>query len=156
MLHEALYTQMLRLTSYYDLSKEEAEDVIQEAICLACEKPEALMDSKNPKVWIMSTFRNVAKNRRKANQNRNKILVPIEDWMVEKASSCYTLEEVFGLPDRIPRVKESELRLFYRVCLYGESYSDEARRLHITEVACRKRVQRTRQRIIDWMKREKG
>ena len=63
---ERLYLQLYPLLFEYarsSLSSDSlAEEAVQDTFRIACQKPEAMINSPNPEGWIMNTLKNVLKN----------------------------------------------------------------------------------------------
>ena len=66
----ALYTEMFDFMYSYALaalgSPGLAEEAVQETFMIACQKPEKLLNSPNPKGWLVLTLKNVVHNQLRA------------------------------------------------------------------------------------------
>lgn len=139
-----LHPKLLKIASSYSYAQ--AEDVVQETFQIACAKPDALLDADDPEMWLIRTVRNVIRNKQHMDIRWNKILVAVDECTMEEAAS-YPLERDLHLPQHIPGIEDGDLELFYRIALHGVEISDEAKRLNITNWACRKRYQRAKKRL---------
>lgn len=140
--YRALRYHAYRFLGNYDL----AETAVQEAFVIACRKIDALMKSPNPEGWLMETVKNVARNLSRTHQNYRDLVISVEEAdaaaLATEDKSPLLLEDACG-----SLVSREEFLLFRRVTLEEESYSTAAERLNISVWACRKRVQRTAERL---------
>lgn len=116
-----------------------AEDVVMLAFSVAVKNVDKLMNSPNPQGWLMKTLKHKIAHE-KLSLSRRPVTVPIEN--IENipldtpepppALSCLTSDE-----DKLVKM------------IYGEkrSIAETARELHISESACKKRLQRLRDKI---------
>lgn len=145
-LFQKIYANLLRYASIDLDDPSQAEDAVQEAFHLACRKIDVLMESDHPELWMTRTLRNVIRNRRREAAKHRERCVSLEALETELPDGR-TPEDASPLPETVPGVSREQLSLFYAVTLEGESYAETAKRLSLSEAACRKRVQRTRERL---------
>ena len=116
-----------------------AEEAAQETFCIACRRPEAVLESPNPQGWLVTTLRYVVKNMERLKAMR---VVPDTERLADvPVYDDYTDAEYADL------LTEAEYRLFRRVALDRCTMREMAAELGISEEACKKRVQRIRARL---------
>lgn len=117
-----------------------AEDVVMLAFSVAVKNVDKLMNSPNPQGWLMKTLKHKIAHE-KLSLSRRPVTVPIEsldNFPINDtpeplpALSCLTSDE-----DKLVEL------------IYGEkrSIAEAASELHISESACKKRLQRLRDKI---------
>lgn len=126
-----------------------AEEAVQEAFQIACQKPDALWASPNPAGWVMNTLKNVISNQWKRQKTEQRFR---SDVSVEMLSRCGVEDSIN--PDLLHwNVSSSpEYRMIRAVTLDGKTYPELSRELGITLAACRKRMQRAKEYLKKKMK----
>ena len=80
---EQLYRQMYELLFGYanatmkDPSR--AEEAVQETFRIACDKRSDLLESKNPKGWLVNTLKGVLRNFLRKDARDSKVFVPLPE-----------------------------------------------------------------------------
>lgn len=121
-----------------------AEEAVQETFVIACTKQHALENSPNPEGWIMNTLKNVCRNIQK---NRNYYLTRILS-LNESVLGTTTLESDNLWETNVQDfISKEDFMILKKVILDGYSYKDLAKELDISLEACKKRVQRAKQRF---------
>lgn len=121
-----------------------AEEAVQETFVIACIKQHALENSPNPEGWIMNTLKNVCRNIQK---NRNYYLSRILS-LNESVLGTTTLESENLWETNVQDfISKEDFMILKKVILEGYSYKDLANELGISLEACKKRVQRAKQRF---------
>lgn len=121
-----------------------AEEAVQETFVIACMKQHALENSPNPEGWIMNTLKNVYRNIQK---NRNYYLSRILS-LNESVLGTTTLESDNLWETNVQDfISNEDFMVLKKVILDGYSYKDLANELGISLEACKKRVQRAKQRF---------
>lgn len=126
---------------------DDANFAAQEAFHVACEKIDQLADSENQIGWLKNTVRNVC-YRMIRERNRQALLFSSLDELTDAempaapddtdAQSMDTLEEL---------ISKDEIGLLKKIILDGIPYSQAAAELGCNVWACRKRVQRSIDKI---------
>lgn len=119
-----------------------AEDVVMQTFSVAVKNVDKLMKSPNPEGWLMKTLIHKILHERQ-NLARRPVIIPIDD--VEGMEDI-TLD----VPESIPAMScltSDEKKLVEK--FYGEekSISEIAQELNITVSACKKRLQRIRDKV---------
>lgn len=122
-----------------------AEEAVQETFRIACAKPEALMESASPKGWITNTMKNVVRNMKRSYASLTKLVIQSlsDEAQLTRISETdnYTDIEYSDL------IVPEEYSLLKSIVLEKNSIRDAARELGISVEACRKRVQRAKQKL---------
>ncbi len=122
-----------------------AEEAIQETFRIACSKPEALMESQNPKGWITNTMKNVARNTKRTYANLTKLVarsLSADEYIATMGkTNDYSDAEFSDL------ISPDEYTLIKRVVLQKNSIKDAAHELGISVEACKKRIQRIKAKL---------
>lgn len=146
---EAFYREnfnKLKYQAYPYLNQlDQCEVAAQEAFLIAHDNIGTLMDHENPYGWMVETVKNVAKNMKRK-----------QDRYLRLCQEVETLAQRFNpsAPDPLRLdficasiVKEEEYVLFRSITYGIKSYTEMAEELGISVPACRKRVQRTGERL---------
>ena len=111
-----------------------AEEATQEVFCIACNKSESLLQSNNPKGWLMQTLKNVIQNIKRQQAKMKQLAIMSLNF--EESDILYG--------DVAPREDFQILKL---IALKGYTMKDAADEFGITVEACKKRVQRIRNHL---------
>ena len=144
---EELYLQMYDLLYRYAWSMlrdvPRAEEAVQETFRIACGKPESVLESENPKGWLVVTLKGVLKNIRRKDDRENRVFVPLEDTDLPIG------EETVALPPELlyqDLAQTEEYALLHAVS-QGSTIRELSAQLGVSEDACKKRIQRSRQKL---------
>ena len=115
-----------------------AEEAVQETFRIACDKLPAVLDSDNPKGWLVNTLKGVLRNFARKDARDSKVFVPLPeqcDWeQPEELPPELLYQDLAGTKEYELLMKLSE----------AGSVRELAGRLGISESTCKKRVQRSR------------
>lgn len=144
---ERLYLQLYNMLFEYarsSLSSDAlAEEAVQDAFHIACQKPEAVLRSPNPEGWMVKTLKNVVFNTARSQAIARRILA---EYMADNAEVVSTANDRVRFELYYEDVADlEEFRLVKAMVLDGKSYQELALELGITVVACRKRMQRAKE-----------
>lgn len=122
-----------------------AEEATQEVFCIACNKSESLLQSNNPKGWLMQTLKNVIQNIKRQQAKMKQLAIMSLNFEESDLLATYDEEDVDILyGDVAPREDFQILKL---IALKGYTMKDAADEFGITVEACKKRVQRIRNHL---------
>lgn len=144
---EKLYSEMWkRLYTYaYSVlkSKECAEEAVQETARIACDKPDEVMSSENPQGWVMNTLKLHIRNERRKRKTMEKYIAAAE---AEDINQFICYDDHFDLMYS-DMISPEEFQLLKWV--YVEKYTIiwASEKLGISVEACKKRVQRTSDKL---------
>lgn len=146
---EHLYLQMYPMLFEYArsvLSSDAmAEEAVQDAFHIACQKPEMLFGSPNPEGWMVKTLKNVISNTLRSQSIAKRILL---NYFASCANDIAVSNDRIGfevLYDDI--VDLEEFKLVKGMALDGKSYLELSQELGISQAACRKRMQRAKETL---------
>lgn len=144
---EQLYLEMFDLLMTYARSSLEneslAEEAIQETFRIACLKPEDLLNSPNPKGWLINTLKNTIRNIKRSRTNANKLLAT---YLAVQSSDIAFSEDKISLEVTYANIASSEeFKLIKEMAVDGKSHLEMAQSRGISVDACKKRVQRAKE-----------
>lgn len=144
---ERLYLQMYDMMFTYaksNLSNDElAEEAVQEAFQIACQKPEAVCSSECPEGWLVNTLKNVISNMKRRQQSAQQILF---GYLSGQIQEYVVSEDRIGIDILYDNIAESEeFRLIKEMAIDGKSHLEMSQERGISIAACRKRVQRAKE-----------
>lgn len=124
-----------------------AEEVLQEVFLIACAKGEILYENKNPERWLFLVTKNVVRNMQRSiwREKRNRSFFDdCKQLCIEqmKESNEFAIKELFG-----DILSANEINLLNKIVLKKYTCTEVAEELNISEEACKKRLQRVRQKI---------
>lgn len=143
---EQLYLQMYPILFEYArniLNNDAlAEEAVQDTFNIACQKPDTLCDSANPKGWLFNTLKNVISNEQRSHSIAKHILM---DFFSENMKGIQMTNDQISLEIAYNDIAETdEFKLLKEMALEGKSHLEMAKARGITVFACRKRVQRAK------------
>lgn len=146
---ELLYLQMYGLLFEYarsSLSNDAlAEEAVQETFCIACQKPESLCYSPNPKGWLVKTLKNVIANMKRSRSTANRIL---SGYIAERMKETAVSSDHFKVDTLYGDIAGSEaFKLLKEIAINGKSHLEIAAEHDITVAASKKRVQRAKETL---------
>ena len=146
---ERLYLQLYPLLFEYarsSLSSDSlAEEAVQDTFRIACQKPEAMINSPNPEGWIMNTLKNVLRNTIRNQNISRRILL---DYFASNINDITVTNDRVGLEILYEDVADlEEFKMVKAMSLEGKSYLEMSQELGISMAACRKRMQRARETL---------
>ena len=144
---EKLYFEMYEmLISYARCSFEEeplAEEAVQEIFQIACQKPEELCESLNPKGWLVNTLKFTICNMKRSRENARQIL---SDYLIEQQKDGTYSEDKLCLQLMYEDLSHlEEFKLIKEMAIDGKSHLEMAKARGISVSACKKRVQRAKE-----------
>lgn len=142
-LYLEMYDMMMLYASSCLLAEELAEEAVQETFRIACQRRDKLMESANPKGWLVMTLRNVVRNGNKRilreRQCRRDGFFDGFRFPQEESLPLETLYADVADTEEFHLVMESELE--------GKTHAEMAQERGITVAACKKRLQRAKERL---------
>ena len=146
---ERLYLDLYPLLFEYarsSLSSDSlAEEAVQEAFRIACQKPESLIHSPNPEGWLVNTLKNVLRNTIRNQNISRRILL---DYFASNINDITVTNDRVELEILYEDVADlEEFKMVKAMALEGKSYLEMSQELGISMAACRKRMQRAREML---------
>lgn len=144
---EQLYMQMYDMLITYArcaLSEEAmAEEAVQETFRIACQKPEELCNSPNPKGWLVNTLKFTIQNMKRSRENARQIL---SEYLADQSRQVLYSDDKVSLDILYENVADLEaFKLLKEIAIDGKSHLEIALSRGISVSACKKRVQRAKE-----------
>lgn len=122
-----------------------AEEAVQDTFHIACGRVEELQRSENSAGWLMLTLKNVVRNMERSRSSLYSAMkreLPYENAALGAKSDEISVDVLYG-----GILTEEDFLLLKRIVLDGWTYLEAAQELSITVEACRKRVQRSKEKL---------
>ena len=151
---EQLYLEMYdMLFSYARCSFEEeslAEEAVQETFQIACQKPDQLCESANPKGWLVNTLKFTILNMKRNREHARHIL---SIYLIDQKERIAFSEDKLSLQLMYEDISDlEEFMLIKEMAIDGRSHLEMANARGISVSACKKRVQRAKETLQKKMK----
>ncbi len=143
---DVMYREMFKKLWIYAKNQLEdgglAEEAVQEAFRIACEKKDRVLASENPRGWIMKALKYtiLTIKRERAVLNRLYIYLEIEEKTTELPDGNVDL--MYS-----DLISEEDFEILKTVVLKNATIKDTADKFGITVTACKKRLERIKQRL---------
>lgn len=122
-----------------------AEEAVQETFRIACMKPESLCNSPNPEGWLVNTMKNVICNIRRERASMDRVL---SAYIFSKAKELSASEDQLDFSLLYQNIAGmEEYKLLKEMVLDGKSHLEMAKARGISVEACKKRVQRAKEKL---------
>ncbi|MBR3059926.1 MAG: sigma-70 family RNA polymerase sigma factor [Oscillospiraceae bacterium] len=144
-LYQDHYRALFSYAYHLGVGREAAEDYVQEAFLTALRQAEAVKNSPNPRGYLQQVLRNVIGYQLRCMRYAAELQRKLRERIPEEGESGSG-----GLrPETLYRgaVSDEELRLLIRFYLEGWSQKELAEELGISLSACKKRIQRAKERL---------
>lgn len=146
---EQLYLEMFELLMRYARSalKNEAlaEEAVQETFRIACQKPEGLCSSPNPKGWLVLALKNTIRNIRRNIAATRRL---VEHYMASQPKEITFCEDGIRMNILYSDLSDSEdFKLLSELAIEKRSHAEMAAARGISIAACKKRVQRAKEKL---------
>ena len=146
---EQLYKEMYdMLITYARCALQEdalAEEAVQETFRIACQKPESLQESPNPKGWLVNTLKNTIRNIKHNRATAQRILTQYLELRIDEDSYSEDKLSLVALYEDIANTEE--FKLLKEFAVDGRSHLEMAKSRGITVAACKKRLQRAKESL---------
>lgn len=161
-LYREMYYQLMAYAKGALTDESLAEEAVQDTFRIACVKIDALMNSENPRGWIVLTLKNVIRNTRRELASLNSMMITTlsmeDEVFVESRAAAADISK---------RVEDSEIDILYSDLLTPDEYKllklialhkytmlEAAEEFGISVETCKKRVQRTREKLRKILEKE--
>ena len=153
---EQLYFEMYDMMFYYarcSFAEESlAEEAVQETFKIACQKPEQLCESVSPKGWLVNTLKFTIRNMKRNRENARQLL---STYLIEQNEQIAYSEDDLPLQLMYADVADlEEFKLIKEMAVEGKSHWEMATARGITVSACKKRVQRAKEKLQEKLKQD--
>lgn len=122
-----------------------AEEAVQDTFHIACVRIEELRRSENRAGWLVQTLKNVLRNMERTHSSLYAALrnhLPYEDRLLGSHRDEVDVELLYG-----GILTQEEFQLLRRIALDRCSFLEASEELGISVAACRKRVQRIKEKM---------
>ena len=140
-----MYDMMMTYARSSLQNESRAEEAVQEAFQIACQKPDALLNSPNPKGWMINTLKNTIHNSKHEMDRDSRLLaafLAFHSPQLAVTENRVRLEVDYG-----DMVHLEEFKLLQDMVLNGKSQLEMAQERGISLAACKKRVQRAKETL---------
>ena len=153
---EQLYLEMYDMLMIYaqcSFAEEAlAEEAVQETFRIACQKPDKLCESVNPKGWLVNTLKFTIRNMKRSRENARQIL---SGYLIAQNECVSFSEDKMCLQVMYEDVSHTEeFKLLKEMAIDGRSHLEMAEARGITVSACKKRVQRAKETLKQKIKQD--
>lgn len=144
----SIYREMYRLLFIYAKHAFEgrdtlAEEAVQETFLLLWVNLEAVMKRENPRGWLMLTLKNVIRNMKRSQARLVKLLLALRVTIPEEhAMDPLSVDTLYANLQQDP-----DYVLLKAFALEGKSVKELAQGMGISVAACKKRLQRAKERL---------
>ena len=122
-----------------------AEEAVQETFCIACQKPEQLCESVNPRGWLVQTLKYTIRNMQSNRATAKRIM---EEYLMAQIKDFSFSEDRPDLRILYEDIADTEeFKLLHEMAIEGRSHLEMANSLGISVSACKKRVQRAKETL---------
>ena len=151
---EELYLEMFdMLLTYASASLEEpalAEEAVQETFQVACQKPMQLLSSENPKGWLVNTLKYTICNMKRRRDSARQLLAK---YLISQTKDIAISEDNLRLDLMYENIAQTEeFEILRQMAIEGKSHLEMATERGISISACKKRVQRAKEKLKDKIK----
>ena len=122
-----------------------AEEAVQETFRIACQKPEQLCESVNPRGWLVQTLKYTIRNIQSSRSTAKRI---VEKYLMTQIKDFSFSEDNLDLRVLYENVADTEeFKLLAEMAIEGRSHLEMANSRGISVSACKKRVQRAKETL---------
>ena len=143
---ESLYLEMYdKLIIYANCAFPEeglAEEAVQETFRIACQKPDQICGSENPRGWLVNTLKYTIRNMRRSRSSSQQLLTRYLALQTE--SITYSVDSVSLEVLYEDMAHSEEFKLVKEMAVDGKSHLQMAEARGITVAACKKRMERAK------------
>ena len=141
-LYFEMYEPLVGYANSYLNDLHRAEELTQEVFVSAVRKPEALLNSPNPKGWLYKAMWNMIQNSNRVTTRQMKL---IADFLSVNGREVAVSMDQPDLKLQFGELAETEeFKLIYDMAVLGKSQQEMAIERGITVVNCKKRVERAK------------
>ena len=141
------------LLIYASASLEEpalAEEAVQETFQIACQKPMQLLSSGNPKGWLVNTLKYTICNMKRRRDSARQLLAK---YLISQTKDIAISEDNLRLDLMYENIAETdEFQILRQMAIEGKSHLEMATERGISISACKKRVQRAKEKLKEKIK----
>lgn len=121
-----------------------AEEAVQETFRIACQRPESLQASSNPKGWLMNTLKNTISN---IKHNRATAAKVLASYQPDRGQNAFSEDEICLSALYEDLADTEDFKILREYAIEGRSHYEMAMARGITVDACKKRLQRAKENL---------
>ena len=122
-----------------------AEEAVQETFRIACQKPEDVCASPNPQGWIFVALKNTIQNMQRSRATAKHLL---ERYLLTQANETAFAKDAIRVELVYEDIADTEeFQLLKELAIEGRSHEEMALSRGISVSACKKRVQRAKEKL---------
>ena len=141
-LYFEMYDSLVSYGNSFLRDQHRAEELTQEVFVSAVRKPEALLNSPNPKGWLYKTLVHMLQNNSRTTAHQMKL---IADYLSVNGIEVALSIDQPDLMIKYGKLAETEeFKLIYDMAVLGKSQQEMATERGITVGNCKKRVERAK------------
>ena len=152
---DVMYREMFKKLWIYARNQLEddglAEEAVQEAFRIACEKEEKVLASENPRGWIMKALKYTILTIKRERAVLSRIYIHLE---IEEKSAEISQDNIDLMYSDL--ISEEDFEILKTVVMEKSTVRDTAKKFGITVSACKKRLERIKQRLQYILSEERG
>lgn len=141
-LYFEMYESLVSYANSYLNDQHRAEELAQEVFISAVQKPQALLDSPNPKGWLYKTMRHMVQNNNRVTERQIKL---IADYLSVNGAEITVSIDQPDLKLKYGKLAETEeFKLIYDMAVLGKTHEEMAAERTISVNTCKKRAERAK------------
>ena len=136
------YDYLRDLARYFGCSRDLAEDMVQETFEIVLRQPDKLLNSENKLAWLVGILKNRIGYAKRSTLYAEQLLRRLQQVYVGEYSDELKLTTLYG-----NGIDPGDLELLIRFYAEGWSHAELAKEKGISPASCRKRIQRTKEKL---------
>lgn len=144
-LYVEMYDGMMTFAQLKLKEESQAEEAVQEAFRIACLRAEQMLQSPNPRGWLVNTLKFTIKN---ITRSRESTRLLLSRYLATQSDAVVFSEDKVSLEVLYENVADlEEFKLIKELAVDGKTQLELAENRGITLAACKKRVQRAKKTL---------
>lgn len=136
------YDYLRDLARYFGCSRDLAEDMVQETFEIVLRQPDKLLNSENKLAWLVGILKNRIGYAKRSTLYAEQLLRRLQQVYVGEYSDELKLTTLYG-----NGIDPGDLELLIRFYAEGWNHAELAKETGISPASCRKRIQRTKEKL---------
>lgn len=145
-IYDKMYQKLLTYAIQHMPTISLAEEAVQETFRIACEKVGELMAHPNPGGWLTQTLKNVLRNMLRRQRTGESL---VQEYLAVYGPQAASTSDKHPLDVSFHGVAHTEdFKLVKAMAIDGRSHLELAKELGISVDACKKRMQRAKEKLM--------
>ena len=156
-LFKTMYNRLLDYAANALKDNALAEEAVQDTFRIACAKVGDLITSDNPHGWLMNTLKNAIRNIRKSRARNNKLQLLLLTKLTQEGGQLIAEDDYAALEadmEYMQAIGAKNHNLIKKVVLQGYTIVEVSEELGISAEACKKRVQRAKAMLKEYLEKD--